>query len=100
MLAIICRIVSPQPRTLEHASALGDRVSQLSVSGIPVQQFGGNHDDWGFTYTAWVPLPPDVMTSDGDLIFELGWAEVQPADHRVPATTIATAINQVAKLWQ
>lgn len=97
MLAIICRMNSPQPRTLEHASALGDRVSQLSVSGIAVRQFGGNHDDWGFTYAAWVPLPPDVMTSDGDLTFELGWPEVHHAVHQVLG--IKDAAATVVPIW-
>jgi hypothetical protein len=97
MLTIICRMNSPQPQTLEHASAMGDRVSQLKVSGTPVQQFGGNHDGWGFAYSAWVPLPPDAITSDVPLTFELGWPEVEHAVHQVYG--IKDAASKVVRVW-
>lgn len=97
ILAIICRMNSPQPRTLSRAAALGDRVSQLSVSGIPVRQFGGNHGNWGFTYSAWLPLPPDTFTSDTALTFELGWPEVHHAVHQVHG--IKDIAARAVRLW-
>jgi hypothetical protein len=96
-LAIICRMNSPQPRTLEHAKALGDRVSKLRVSGIPVSQFGGNHDGWGFTYSAWLPLPPGTIAPDNALRFELDWSEVDHAVHQVHG--IGDTAAKVISLW-
>jgi hypothetical protein len=92
-LTIMCRMTSPQPRTIEHARSSSDRISQLRVNGIPVSQFRGNYDDFGFIYTAWIPIAHDAAA----LTFELDWPEVGQKQHQVPG--IREAAAQVVRLW-
>jgi hypothetical protein len=92
-LTIMCRMMLPQPRTVEHARATVARLSQLRANGGPVVLAGGSYDDFGFTYRAWVPATGDTAV----LTLELGWPEVGQMQHQVPG--IRDAAAKVTRLW-
>jgi hypothetical protein len=99
-LLIMYRTRHRQPRDIEHARATGEALQNLKANGIPVTLLGGQHYDLGFTYRAWAPFAWDGrdLIPGGDLTLELGWPEVQPAEHRVPG--IRETSGRAVILWQ
>ncbi len=96
-MLILCRTVARQPATIENARAVMSKLRGLTVNGRPVDDLGGQHNDHGFAYQAWMMFRPEEVGSD--LVFALDWPEIAPAEHQVPATSITQAMRQATILW-
>lgn len=98
-LLIICRAKQTQVRDTQHAEATAERLRDLKANGHQVAMLGGEHYDHGFTYRAWFTFTwngRDLIPT-GDITFELGWPEVEHAEHRVAQVREAAARTVV--LW-
>jgi hypothetical protein len=96
-LHIIYRTSGAHPRTTEQAQQTTERLGQLKVNGRQVTLLGGEHKDHGYNYRAWIAFRPD--DAGHDLVFSLQWPGITPAEHGVPAATIADGSSRVTTLW-
>jgi hypothetical protein len=82
---------------MKDARATVEALKGLTVSGRHVDPRGGQNTAHGFTHPAWRSFLPDL--GGRDLVFSLDWPTVEPAEHAVPAASIADAISRVAAFW-
>jgi hypothetical protein len=97
-LLIMFRTQAPQPRGIERIGAISDVLPRkLRVNDRPVELLGGQHQEHGFTYRAWVPL--GQADHGNDLVFTLDWPGVTAAERRIGAQQIAESVVRVVTVW-
>jgi hypothetical protein len=97
-LLIIFRARTEQPGGIERIGAISDSLPRsLRVNGYPVELLGGQHQNHGFTYRAWVAFTPDEPAPD--LVLTLDWPGISPAEIRVAAADLAEAVAGAEALW-
>jgi hypothetical protein len=82
---------------MQDGLATAQALHGLTVSGRQIDLLGGHNTAHGFHHPAWRPFLPDL--GGRDLVFALHWPDVEAAEHRVPAVSVADAISRVRTLW-
>jgi hypothetical protein len=107
VLTIMCCTRQPRGANIHEAARavrLGlsgqenEQGLRFTCNGRPVVLLGGQHGDYGFTYTAWVGF---TRKPPGDLVMTLQWPGVgiSKSDRRVAAEKLAQAAAEAIVLW-
>jgi hypothetical protein len=86
------RFAGKQPRTTEHAAETGSQLDRIRVNGAAVSMLGGEYEDFGFTYVAWMQHQPDR----GELVFRLDWPGLS-AERAISAELIRDAVARITR---
>jgi hypothetical protein len=94
-LLVLFRTAAKQSRVPEEVAAQSNALHGLTANGRPVELLAGEHNDHGFTYSAWVEFIEDNLRTG--IKFNLEWPGIQSGERRV--SELMDARNQVITLW-
>jgi hypothetical protein len=108
VLTIMCRTREPRKGDIQEAGRrvrLGlagqgdDPWPDFTCNGKHLVLLGGQHRDYGFTYTGWVPFTDATPARDLTLAFEWPAAGIVRSEYRVTGTDVAEASGNSVILW-
>lgn len=93
---IFCRTRHGNMNDQEHVRESREGLLTLKADEVPVTLLGGEHQERGFTYRAWIPFVSNLHDVTG-FTLRLNWPLVDGSTQRVEG--VGRALQDVEILW-